>query len=76
MNVHHAVLQFSAELIIGITNGTYKVVSNPVPNNAVLIDMHCIGKTIFLTLEHESFPEVKEGNLLTVLLPPLIEKLY
>jgi hypothetical protein len=68
---------FTPEMLVTLTRGTYRVTDNPIPEDAGLRNVYTIdGQTIWLVLEHESFPITRAGNdLLVKLDAPTIERL-
>ena len=75
MVVRQAILQVHTDLLPRLGQGTFRVESHPLPDSIKIISAQCIDRIVHLVLEHESFPETKEGERLPILTPPSIIRL-
>lgn len=72
MKSRQAVMKICGRSLLSFLQGTSKVIAGRIPDRARLINIYALDSILYLTLEDESFPEIEDGELLTVLIPPLI----
>lgn len=63
---HLGIYRYSPELLFALSQGTYRIVNNPIPEGAqprsASYDLN--SDSFCLVVSHPSFPEVLEGNVL------------
>jgi hypothetical protein len=69
-----------ADLVHFLQGGTsiVKVVANPLPPDARIVDARCAfgGTHLELVVESESYPELQEGNVLSPIAPPRFKTVH
>jgi hypothetical protein len=70
-----ALCEISTEILLILGQGRYEVVKNPIPAGAQIIRITADLETIRLVLEHETFAEVRAGDLLPHLDPLWVRRL-
>jgi hypothetical protein len=55
-----------------------KVIANPLPPDARIVDARCAfgGTHLELVVESESYPELQEGNVLSPIAPPRFKRVH